>query len=89
MTPDEIRARWRSVLKAGARAMLDLLIEQYPGPMTRAELGERAGINPAGSTLSSYLSTLRSNNLITEDSSGVRAAGIFFLPEAREADQAE
>jgi DNA polymerase III delta prime subunit len=78
-TPEEIRARWRSVLKAGARSMLDHLLERYPEPISRADLAELAGINPVGSTLTSYLSTLRSNNLITEDSAGIRAADVFFL----------
>jgi hypothetical protein len=82
MTAEEIRAQWRSVLKAGARSMLDHLLERYPDPVTRADLAELAGINPAGSTLSSYLSTLRSNNLIVEDGDGIRAADVFFLAEA-------
>jgi hypothetical protein len=82
LTPEEIRARWRSVLKAGARSMLDHLLARYPQPISRADLAALAGINPVGSTLSSYLSTLRSNNLIVEDSGGIRAADVFSLHAA-------
>lgn len=82
LTVEEIRERWRSVLKLGARTMLDHLIERYPEPMTRAELAEMSGINPAGSTLSSYLSTLRSNGLVDVSDDGyLYAADVFFLTE--------
>jgi SpoVK/Ycf46/Vps4 family AAA+-type ATPase len=82
MTAEEIRAQWRRVLKAGARSMLDHLLTYYPEPVTRAELAALAGINPAGSTLTSYLSTLRTNNLIEETRDGITAAGVFFLEPA-------
>jgi hypothetical protein len=78
-TAEEIRERWRRVLKLGARTMLDHLLDRYPGRLTRSELAALSAINPAGSTLSSYLSTLRTNGLIEETPDGIRAADVFFL----------
>lgn len=88
LTAEEIRDQWRSVLKLGARTMLDRLLERYPEPVTRMELAELAGIKPSGTTLTSYLSTLRRNNLITENSEGyLYAADVFFLGAAAAAGE--
>lgn len=65
-TPAEMLATWRSKLKKGAREMLDALVDAHPEGLDRSDLADALGINPTGTTLSSYLSNLRTNELITE-----------------------
>lgn len=78
-TPDELREMWRDRLKAGARRMLDSLIERYPSPLTRGELAELAEVSNTGGTFSTYLGMLRSAGLIVEDGPYVRAGDVLFL----------
>jgi len=47
----ELLEQWRTALKAGARTMLDLLIEAYPDALTREELAQRAGYEVTGGHL--------------------------------------
>lgn len=70
-TPAELRDRWLggSLLKAGARRMLSLLIEAFPNDVSREELSERSGVALSGGSWSTYLSTLRSNELVLESTS--------------------
>jgi hypothetical protein len=70
-SPEELLAMWRSKLKKGAREMLDALVAAYPDGIDRLDLADSLGINPTGTTLSSYLSNLRTNELITEAGSTV------------------
>ena len=81
-TPDELRAMWRDRLKAGARRMLDELIERHPNWMSRADLADAAGIAMSGGTFSTYLGMLRTAGLIDEDSGHVRAGDVLFLGAA-------
>lgn len=62
---------WKGRLKKGARQILDELNATYPNGRTREELAADVlgGIDPAGSTLSTYLSHLRTAGL-TEERSG-------------------
>ena len=75
---DEIREQWRSILKAGARRMFDILIEAYPNGLSREELGTRAEIEMTGGTFTTYLGTLRRNALIEERNGSVWAAEIVI-----------
>ncbi len=75
----EIREQWRAALKAGARTMLDHLLDAYPDSVTRAELAEAAGLEQNGGTFGSYLSSLRSNGLAEVNGGQVRAADVFVL----------
>lgn len=77
----EIRAIWNGKLKAGERAMLNVLIGSYPSPVTRAELGVQAGFEATGATFRTYLNVLKRNLLAEEGPDGVRAADVFFLEE--------
>jgi hypothetical protein len=63
MTPDELQDHYRSVLRSGAVKMLDALIDAYPDPLTREELGAAADIVTTGGTFSTYLSDLVRNGL--------------------------
>lgn len=77
---DDLLEMWGRKLKAGARRMLAVLHEAYPSGLTRAELGERAGISHASGTFSDYLSMLRRNGLLDEGEPGqVRAGEALFL----------
>lgn len=73
-TKEEVIADARAQLKAGARAMFDLLKSAYPTSISREELADTAQINPKGSTFSSYLSNLRTFELIAETRAGVTLA---------------
>src|SRR5213075_1341695 len=66
MTTEEIVAMYQQRLKAGARRMLDALVDVWPDGLTREELGERAEVAVAGGTFGDYLSTLRTNGLAEE-----------------------
>lgn len=79
LTVDEVLDRWRQALKKGARDMLDALIDRYPNPMTRAELGDALGMTYSGGSFNAYLSTLRSNGLIVVDGQDVTASDTLFL----------
>ena len=79
VTAEEIREQWRSVLKAGARTMLDFLLDAHPAGLTRDELAAAAGLERTGGTFQSYLSVLRSNGLAVVSGDEVRAADVFFL----------
>jgi hypothetical protein len=76
----ELRQQWAGVLKAGARTMLDHLLDRYPEPFSRVELATAVGLEPSGGTFGTYLSTLRRNGLIDVTGDQVRAAEVFFLP---------
>jgi uncharacterized protein DUF87/helicase HerA-like protein len=80
---EEVVEMWRGALKAGARAMLDELVEAYPQGLTRAELGGRTGFAVAGGTFGTYLSMLRRNGLADERDGVVYAGEALFLGSGR------
>lgn len=82
LTGTEIRAIWDGALKAGERAMLDVLIGCYPAAASRADLGSQTGFEPTGGTFKTYINVLKRNMLAEEGPDGLRAADVFFLAEA-------
>ena len=88
ITAGELRDTWRGVLKAGARNMLDVLLDRHPDPITRQELADALDrpLEVTGGTFTTYLSTLRRNGLVDETSDGIRAADVFFSGAASERD---
>ena len=78
MGTHEVLEVWRHALRAGARRMLDLLVEAYPGGMSRAELAERSGFAESGGTYQAYLRDLRRNLLAIERDGEVCAAEVLF-----------
>src|SRR5581483_2989980 len=82
VTAEELRETWRGALRAGARKMLDVLLDRYPYPVTRAELAELTSLEQTGGTFGTYLGDLRRNGLADEASDGIRAADVFFLGSA-------
>ncbi len=67
MTTAEVRETWRGTLRAGARSMLDALINVYPSGITRDELGGLIGMEPSGGTFRNYIGTLKRNGLVEGD----------------------
>lgn len=75
---DALLQSWRERVGGGARRMLDALIDAHPQPMTRDALAETADITITGGTFGTYLSRLRSNDLIVVDGDLVRANDDFM-----------
>lgn len=65
-------------LTAGARRMLDLLVEAHPEGLNRVELSERSGVSTAGGSFSTYLSKLRTAGLLREEGGTIFAAEVLF-----------
>jgi hypothetical protein len=79
-TPQELAAMWLPKFKAGARRMLEELMEVYPDGLTRDEIAERAGITRSSGTFTDYLASLRRNGLLDESEPGlVRAGPALFI----------
>jgi len=76
----ELQEMWGRKLKAGARRMLDALMDA-PDGLTRAELAEASEITAGSGTFSDYLSSLRRNTLAEERSGVVYAGEALFLGE--------
>jgi hypothetical protein len=74
---EEILLIWRPKFKAGARRMLDLLVDRYPRGYTRQELGDRAEV-ARGGTFSDYLRSLTKNGLARVESGQVFASQMLF-----------
>lgn len=82
-TTDEILDMWRGSLKAGARQMLDVLVEEHPNWISRDELAERVGMTVTGGTFGTYLGTLRRNGLADVEGGEVRASDTLYIAAAR------
>lgn len=78
----EVVEMYRSKLKAGARRMLDVLVEAYPESIDRDELAATIEMEPTGGTFGTYLSTLRRNGLAEVDGPQIRAGAVLFLGDA-------
>jgi len=78
-TSEEVIQQWQSILKGGARRMFDILVGQYPNTLNREELGELTGLASNSGTFGTYLSTLRSNNLIEIANNSIMASEDLFL----------
>ncbi|TPN34740.1 MULTISPECIES: hypothetical protein [unclassified Mesorhizobium] len=68
-TPDERLAMWKGKI-AGVGPMLDALRNHYPHLISRTDLAFRLGLAPGGGTFGTYLSRVRSNDLIEEPERG-------------------
>jgi uncharacterized protein len=74
----ELAKYWIQELGGGASRMLRALVDEYPNPMTNAELGESAGISYVSGTFSTYLGRLRSLELVTGRGGELRASEELF-----------
>jgi uncharacterized protein len=82
ITVEELREMYRSALKAGARRMLDVLIEEGGNWISRQDLAERSGVTASGGTFGDYLSSLRTNGLADVEGGMVRASETLFIGAA-------
>lgn len=63
-TGDALRDYWLNKLGGGARRMLTVLCSVYPATMSRDELGAKADVSPAGGSFDTYMSRLRTLELV-------------------------
>lgn len=77
-TGRDLLEHWlRELGESGAARMLSAVAAAYPNTLTKAEIGEAAGISPESGTFSNYLSKLRSLELI-EGHGELRASEELF-----------
>jgi hypothetical protein len=81
-TTEEMLEMWSSRLPAGARAMLDHLVQMHPGWITRDELATAVEMTASGGTFQKYLSMLRTNGLADVEGGQVRASDSLFITGA-------
>lgn len=77
-TPDEVRQLLLPRFRAGARRMLQAIIDADERGLSRDELAEAAGMEVTSGTFNTYLGELRSNGLVSTDS-GVIVADELLL----------
>ncbi len=73
---EELQSYWLSRLGKGERAILEVLLEAWPNEISREELGRAAGYEASGGSFGTYLSRLRTKELI--DSDQLKASDAFF-----------
>jgi uncharacterized coiled-coil protein SlyX len=78
-TTEEMVEMWRARLKAGARRMLDILVEHYPQALAKDDLAAELDMEPSGGTFNTYVSTLRRNGLAEVDGGMVTASDTLFI----------
>jgi hypothetical protein len=75
--PDLYRYWMRELGESGAARILQVLFEAYPQRLAKEELGARAGMSSTSGTFGTYLSRLRTLELI-EGRSELAATKEFF-----------
>ncbi len=79
LTTEETITMWRENLNGGARRMFDVLVENYPNPVSKEYLGESVGMVHSSGSFGTYLSILRSNGIAETNRDGVRASDNLFV----------
>lgn len=77
-TSDEVIEMWRNNLQGGARRMFDALVQVYPQGYSKEELGGAAEVQPSGGSFGTYLSILRSNDLVEVSGGNIKASDNLF-----------
>lgn len=73
---------WFRQLNKGPRAILEVLAKSWPQEMTRDSIAESAGYSATSGTFGTYLSKLRTLELIEIVSGGIRASDDLFQEAA-------
>ncbi len=73
---EELQHYWLDRLGKGEAAILSVLLEHYPATLERDELGRLAGYDACGGSFGTYLSRLRTKELVDERE--LRASEAFF-----------
>lgn len=78
--PDELVSLWCGIIgdNSGAARILRTLAALYPDEMSKEELGAAVGMSSTSGSFGTYLSTLRSNNLITTTPKSAKASEELF-----------
>lgn len=74
MTAEELQQHYLSILRAGARRMLQACIDAYPNELSKERLSELAEVTLSGGTFSTYLGILRRNSLVEQGTDGAIVA---------------
>jgi hypothetical protein len=75
---EDAMALWRKALRAGAFAMLEVIVAAGPDGTTRDEVAASVGMTASGGTFTTYLGDLRRNGLITDQGKRCTANDILF-----------
>jgi uncharacterized protein len=79
-TLEELHSMWRSKLSGKTKDMFDILISKHPDGVYRDFLASAVGMEASGGSFNTYLSTMRTNGLITVEKDGlVRAHDDLFV----------
>jgi len=78
-TSEEIIQQWRDILKGGAKRMFDVLVDNYPNSLSKEEIGELTQLTHNSGTFGTYLSILKSNNLIEIEGSNLKISENLFI----------
>lgn len=79
MSTEDVVDLWRSKLKAGARRMLDAVIDVHPSGIDRDALADQLDMAADGGTFGTYLSTLRRNGLVENRNGVIHATDALFM----------
>lgn len=79
--PHELIDMWATKVGGGAGRILRVLADAYPMSLTKEEAGLRAGLVSTSGSFKTYLSTLRSNGLITVSQNEIKATAELFGDE--------
>lgn len=74
MTPAALQDTWLRNLPEYEAGLLRVLIQEHPAPLTRPELGEKAGRSTSSSAFDGAVSTLKKQGLVIDGSDGLRAS---------------
>lgn len=72
----ELQDYWLGRLGKGEAAILCVLLEQWPNELSRQDLGELSGYEASGGSFGTYLSRLRTKELLDPDK--LKASDAFF-----------
>lgn len=78
MTPEELQAHYRKILRAGAVRMLDVIMGAYPRIVGREPLAEAVEMSSASGTFSTYLGDLTRNGLVERVDGGFVATDVLM-----------
>lgn len=76
--PDSLLSIWKDKLPAGPAKILQVLFDNYPDSIEKTELAERSGYAFGSGTWTNYISILRKNHLIEDDSGNFKVSKTLF-----------
>jgi hypothetical protein len=79
-TTEELLQLYAGTIRAGARRMVDALMQVYPTALTREDLSNEAQVALDGGTFGTYLSDLRKAGLIEDSGDEIRASELLMNP---------